>query len=213
MTSAIRVAAAYGLAAALLLASPGVQAQRAAPGPQAGQQAYPSDLYYIATPDQLIRRGIDRLAGFLAAYPDAGPAIIEGFITREIAPYFDFSYMARWAAGPLYHRLSDAQRAALTAKLQGLFMAALARNLGSIERPLPQVDVFPARPGRTMSDAVVYSRVWGAGGQTRLEFRFYWTGFDWKVYDAAANGASAVAYYRRYFTTLLRQYGPDALLR
>ena len=120
--------------------------------------------------------------------------------------------MARWAAGPLHHRLDEQQRGALAVKLQTLFLGALARNLGTIERPLPRVDVFPARPGQSMSDAVVYARVWRPSGQTRLEFRFYWTGSEWKVYDAAANGASAVAYYRRYFSTMLRHHGPDAIL-
>ena len=207
-----RPAAAASLLAALtlFLSAPAIRAQQ--PGPQAGQAGYPTDLYYVVTPDQLIRQAVDRLTGFLAADPEASPGVVLDFVTREIAPYFDFPYMAQWAAGPLLHRLDPGQRAALGEQLQEMFLEALARNLGSIERPLPRVEIFPARPGQSMNDAVVYARVWRAGMQTRLEFRFYWTGFDWKVYDAAANGASAVAYYRRYFGTMLRRHGPDALL-
>ena len=181
--------------------------------PAAGGEPYPEHLYYVATPDALIRQGIDQLRGFLAASPNAPTDVVHAFVSQQIAPYFDFQYMAQWAAGPLLHRLNPAQRGALTAQLQMLFIDALARNLGTLERPLPQVDVFPARPGQSMSDAIVYARVLGQNMQSRLEFRFYWDGYRWRVYDAAANGSSAVAYYRHYFTTMLRRHGPDAVLR
>lgn len=211
------IARAIALLAALVLstASVGLHAQAAASGerPHAGAQGYPQNLYYIATPDGLIRQGVERLRGFLDARPEARPDEVNAFVARQIAPYFDFQYMAQWAAGPLYHRLSPAERTQLSLRLSQLFMNALAHHLGAIERPLPRVDVFPARPGQSMSDAVVYARVVGAQMQTRLEFRFYWNGTQWKVYDAAANGSSAVAYYRRYFTTLLRRFGPEALFR
>jgi phospholipid transport system substrate-binding protein len=209
--AAVRIARA-SLVIAALVALP-VHAQSEPVSTAAASLDYPTDLFYVATPDQLIRQGVDRLAGFMAAAPEASREVVLDFVTRDIAPYFDFAYMARWSAGPLYHRLDDGHKAALTGRLQDLFLDALARNLGSIQRPLPRVEVFPARQGQTMNDAIVYARVWGAGGPTRLEFRFYWNGFQWKVYDAVANGASAVAYYRRYFTALLRQYGPEALLR
>ena len=47
----------------------------------------------------------------------------------------------------------------------------------------------------------------------RLEFRFYWSQDGWKVYDAVANGASAAAFFRSYFTSALRRYGPEVVLR
>ena len=175
---------------------------------------YFPDPYYVATPDQLIRQGLDRLTGFMMGSPDADAQSVRDFVGLEIARYFDFAYMSRWAAGPLDHRLSPAHRAAMTAKLRGLFLGALSRNLGALERPLPRVDVFPARPGRTMSEARVYARVVSTQGPPlRLEFRFYWSPQGWKVYDAVANGASAVAFYRSFFTTALRRHGPDAFLR
>lgn len=180
---------------------------------QASNNYFP-DPYYVATPDQLIRQGLDRLVGFMMGSPNADEQNVREFVGLEIAQYFDFDYMARWAAGPLYHRLNPRQRTAMTAKLKGMFLDALSRNLGALERPLPRVDVFPARPGRTTSEARVYARVISEQGPpARLEFRFYWSAQGWKVYDAVANGASAVAFYRGYFTSALRRHGPDALLR
>lgn len=175
---------------------------------------FPVDTYYIASPDQLIRQGIDRLTGFLMGSDNPEPETVRRFVAAEIGPHFDFAYMARWAAGPLYRRLDPAQRAAMTDKLRGMFLDAFARHLGTLQRPLPHVDVFPARPGRTIREAVVYARVIsGPAPPVRLEFRFYWSGQGWKVYDAVANGASAVAFYRQYFTRALRRHGPEVVLR
>ena len=58
-----RPAAAASLLAALtlFLSASAIQAQQ--PGPQAGQGGYPTDLYYVVTPDQLIRQAVDRLSG------------------------------------------------------------------------------------------------------------------------------------------------------
>ena len=65
-----------------------------------------------------------------------------------------------------------------------------------------------------MSEAIVYARVLSQRRPpVRLEFRFYWSSQGWKVYDAVANGASAVAFYRSYFSRMLRRHGPDAVLR
>jgi phospholipid transport system substrate-binding protein len=200
--------------AALMLAllTAGVGAQAPSGGVQAGPAGEES--YYVASPDQLVRQGVDRLIGFLVGAGDASAQAVREFVEIEIAPIFDFRYMARWAAGPLYHRLTPPQRVALEAQLRTMFLDALARHLGSLESPLPRVDVFPARPGHSVAQAVVYARVIGEQRPpVRLEFRFYWSNDGWKVYDAVANGASAAAFYRSYYTRALRRHGPDVVLR
>lgn len=167
-----------------------------------------------ATPDQVVRRGVDRLSGFLMGAQNPAPDSIRMFLDREIAPSFDFAYMARWAAGPMYRRLTPEQNARMTVVLKNLFLSALAKNLGTYARPLPRVDVFPARATADGSQAMVHTRVVGAGGIfTRLNFRFYWNDQGWRIFDVSANGASAVAYYRSYFGEMFRRYGPDAVLR
>ena len=114
---------------------------------------FPADPYYVASPDQMIRQGVDRLVGFLMGSVDPAPEAVRSFVELEIAPHFDFAYMAQWAAGPLFHRLGPHHRAAMTTRLRHLFLDALARHLGTLERPLPRVDVFPARPGRGLKRA------------------------------------------------------------
>ncbi len=181
-------------------------------GPSGASNTVPEP-YYVATPDQLIRQGINRLAGFLVGVKDASPAAVQEFVALELSGYFDFSYMARWAAGRYYRRLTDAQKAAMAAKMQDLFLGALARNLGSLKPPLPRVDVYPARPGRTVNEASVLTRVHSGSVPLNMEFRFYWSQSGWRVFDVTADGASAVAFYRLYFNNVFRRYGPDAVLR
>lgn len=191
--------------------APTVSAQSYAPGRGAPPPAYAP---LPATPDQLLRQGMDRLTGFLIGAGNPSPAALVTFLDHEVAPYFDFEYMARWAAGSLYRRLTPEQNQRLAQKLKHLFLDALARNLGTFARPLPRIDVFPARAGRSGNEATVDARViTDSGLVVQFEFRFYWSDGDWKIYDVSANGASAVAFYRGYFSTLIRRYGPEAALR
>ncbi|HEY5700588.1 MAG TPA: ABC transporter substrate-binding protein [Gammaproteobacteria bacterium] len=191
--------------------APTVIAQSYAPGRGSPPPAYAP---LPATPDQLLRQGMDRLTGFLIGAGNPSPAALVTFLDHEVAPYFDFEYMARWAAGSLYRRLTPEQNQRLAQKLKHLFLDALARNLGTFARPLPRIDVFPARAGRSGNEATVDARViTDSGLVVQFEFRFYWSDGDWKIYDVSANGASAVAFYRGYFSTLIRRYGPEAALR
>jgi phospholipid transport system substrate-binding protein len=199
------------LLAVLLTAAAGAQPPASSSAPTRAPLDEP---YHVASPDQIIRQGVDRLAGFLIGSGGASPQAVREFVEIEIAPYFDFRYMARWAAGPLFTRLTPEQRVALQAQLRTMFLDALARNLGSLETPLPRIDVFPARPGSSVSQAHVYAHVFASQRPAlRLEFRFYWSDDGWKVYDAVANGASAAAFYRSYYTRMLRRHGPEVVLR
>ncbi len=155
----------------------------------------------VPGPDELLREGVMRLNRFLAERGADDPEKLQAFLDHEIAPYFDFAYMSRWAAGRHYPYLSRAERDEFTERLRDLFLSALARNLGSYARPLPRIDVFPARAGRSPNEVAVLARVLPREGfSVRLEFRYYWSRQGWKIFDVAANGASAVAYYRRYFS-------------
>lgn len=163
-------------------------------------------------PHLVVRDGVRSLSGFLVGAGDDSVDALRVFLDETIAPHFDFAYMSRWAAGPLYRRLDNEQRAALQSKLEASFMGALARNLGSFSRPVPRIDVYRSRPGQRRGEARVPVRVVTDAGQImRLEFRFYWSTDGWKIYDVTANGASAVAFYREYFGEMLRRNGPDAL--
>lgn len=189
-------------------------AQTPAPSQQQGEQSSArSEAPPVhARPGQLVRAAIHQLTEFLARANNPTPDQIRSFLDRAIAPYFDFDTMARWAAGPLYYRLTPPQQELLAARLRDLFLSALARNLGAYVRPLPRVQVYPTRTEPWARDATVRAVVIPANAYPiQLEFRFYDTPVGWKVFDVSANGVSALAYYRSYFTDLLLRYGPYAL--
>ena len=194
----------------LFLLAAGMPAPGAAQG-LAGSVAAGSELL-PAGPAQVLSRGIDRLTGFLIGARDPTPEAVAAFVHDEIAPYFDFAYMAAWAAGPYHRQLDEEQRARLAARLEQLFLGALARNLGSFTQPLPRIDIYRPRPGRSGGETIVPARViFASGFAVRLEFRFYWNGTAWRIFDVAANGASAVAFYRRYFGDVLKRLGPEGI--
>lgn len=204
--------AVHSICAALLLgAAPLHAAQQYVQG--AGMQQRTRQAQAEPAPAEILNRELDRLGGFLSG-GGFTPKQLRAFLEREVGPQFDFEAMARWAAGPLYYRLSPEQQDALTQRLSELFLNALARNLGSYAQPLPRIDVYPSRVPPWAEQATVRALVRPRNAYPiQLDFRFYRTPVGWRIFDVSANGISAVAYYRNYFGDLLRRYGPDALLQ
>lgn len=179
-------------------------------GPYARSGAAPTEV----APDQIVRQGIDRLKGFMARGGAAKPAEIKAFLDREISPYFDFDYMAKWAGGSTYRQMNAQQRSHFAAKLRRLFFSALARNLGTYSNTQPRIDVSRPRPRRGSNEVDVVTRVTRQGGYPmNLTFRFYRGRQGWKVFDVTANGTSAVAYYRKYFRQVARRGAVEACCR
>lgn len=182
-----------------------------AQGPGGAAYAAPGHGAWYVPPDQIVRRGIDRLTGFVIGVPELTPENLAAFVEHEIAPLFDFNYMTRWAAGRHYRGLDPTQRAGLAHTVRQLFLDALVHNMGTYVEPLPVIDIFPARATGPRESRVRARVVGGDGRRVHLEFRFYWSRAGWKIYDVTADGASAVAYYRGYIDRMLREQGADAL--
>ena len=166
----------------------------------------PSDPYAIA------QAGIVQLRTYLGQNPRRDAQLIEAFLETTIAPYFDFETMGRWAAGPFYRKLLPGQRVHFHAKIRSLFLSALARNLGSYGAALPSVRVLPPVARRWGNEMIVRAQV--ALPHTypvTVDFRFYRRGSQWRIFDVAANGFSAVTYYRRHFAQAVRARGIAAL--
>lgn len=163
-------------------------------------------------PHEIVEAGISQLNQFIGAYKNPSKDQIRQFLASEIAPYFDFSYMAKWVAGPYHNRLSIDQKTTFKKLLHDNFLNALARNLGVYTLPLPQVHVEESVTGRNTKEMTVPVYVEINGLQIKLIFRFYWSPVGWKIFDVVANGASAVGFYRRYYVDLLRRHGPEKLL-
>ena len=165
-----------------------------------------------ANPAQAVRQGIDVLSTFVRDSSSVDAQTRRDLLDDQVAPYFDFEYMAEWAAGTFARRLSEAQMAALGDKVRNIFVAAMARNLGAGAQPPANIQLGRDRRGSSASERVVPVRVRLLDGSLmRLEFRCYWNGKGWRIFDVSANGASALAYLRQNIAHLLRSRGPKAL--
>jgi len=169
---------------------------------------------FPSSPYDIVGFGVNELRRFLTHDTMRDPEAIETFLEESIAPYFDFEAMGRWAAGPFYRSLSTGERRRFHQKVRGMFLEALARNLGSYAITVPPVQIFPPMSRHWGDEMTVRARVFPDGGYpVTLDFRFYLRGDRWRVFDVAANGFSAVAFYRRHFASLVRASGPAALHR
>ena len=159
-------------------------------------------------PTQVLREGVGKLVAFMGqpARPDA--VQIQAFLDAEIAPYFDFDYMAQWVAGRQYRAMNAAQRAQMKNQLEGMFLGALAKRLGGYSDQ--KLRVLRARRGRGNEVTVGVGILQPGGYPAKMDFRFYRGNDGWKVFDVAANGSSAVVYYRQQFNRSMRQRNTPA---
>ena len=162
------------------------------PGPYgSGPMAMPQ----MAAPAAALRSGMDKLLDFLGSDQRPSADELAAFLNTEIAPFFDFDYMAKSAGGRLFENLNDADQQALVAQIQQSFLSKMAEKLGSYEQQ--QVRFLPPRGGQSGRTAQVSVAVLNPGSYpARLDFRLYRNGEDWLVYDVSANGQSAIVHYR-----------------
>ncbi|MET0066800.1 MAG: ABC transporter substrate-binding protein [Candidatus Thiodiazotropha sp.] len=158
-------------------------------------------------PDRVLREGMTKLLKFLRQSDKPNTQAIGQFLESEIAPYFDFEYMATWVAGPMNRGMTEQQHREMAEQLKTLLLGTLTKRLGSYQNQ----DVRFYRPRRAGENEVkVRVGILQAGGYpANLDFRFYRGKDGWKVFDVAANGNSALAYYRQYFTNKMRAQRPQ----
>ncbi len=152
-------------------------------------------------PAAVATQGLDKMMHFLQN-SDGDLQKLGAFLNKEIAPYFDFAYMARSAAGAMWRRMNERQKKRLASRIKRQFLATLVERLGSYDRQ--QIRVVSQRLSRDGHTGVVTTAIRDPGGYpARLDFRFYRSKSGWKVFDVMANGQSAVVHYRRQFRRAL----------
>jgi len=184
--------------AGLLLLATG--ALPAAPYYGYAPSAVPAQPPVQADPGQLLRDGMAKLLNFMRQPEKPAPQTIARFLEREIAPYFDFDYMAGWAGGPMGRYMNGRQRAELAQSIKQMLLGTLAERLGGYENQ--DVRFFPARRAGENEVRVRVGILQPGGYPTDIDFRFYRGSDGWKVFDVSANGNSALVYYRQHFNRL-----------
>jgi phospholipid transport system substrate-binding protein len=170
--------------------------------PYPNQPGYPGNVSQFSEPAVVLETGISKLTAFLksGSAQDRGRAM--AFLETEVAPYFDFAYMTRWAAGPAWNRMKPEQQAMFQKHLTTSFMTTLAQKLTTYtDQP---IRYFTPR-GQNSNDISVSAWIMQTNAYpTKLEFRFYKSKNGWKIFDVKAAGSSAVVYYRNQFRRMSR---------
>jgi phospholipid transport system substrate-binding protein len=149
-------------------------------------------------PAMLVEQGMNKMLAFLNQEQRPDEDALMAFLGNEITLFFDFPYMAKSAAGPVYRHMDQQQRDRMSDNIQQQFLAAMAARLEGFDSQ--QVRVVSQRYGRGGYTAKVSVAVLQPQGYpARLDFRFYRAKTGWKVFDVSANGQSAVIHYRRQF--------------
>jgi phospholipid transport system substrate-binding protein len=144
-----------------------------------------------------LKEGMDKLLSFLGQDEAPNKLQVAAFLDKEIAPYFDFDYMAKWVAGPGYGRMNPEQRKALASRLEANFLGGLSSQLASYEGQ--QVRILRPRMGPRGAVVVNVGILRPGAYPAKMQFRMYKAPSGWKVYDVVANGRSVSSYYRVLF--------------
>lgn len=172
---------------------------------------YPN--YQQQSPAQLLEMGVNVLQNYLKNGEFENQNHIINFLDSQLAQFFDFEQMARWAAGYHYNRMNSAQQYIFQSNLKKMFFSAFARIVSAYGDAQPRIEFLPPRR-QGYDQVVVTARVIPASSYPiRIDFRFMQGPGGWKIYDVGTNGNSAVAYYRAYFNNLIRTRGFGALLQ
>ena len=166
------------------------------------QGSYPGRAPQLDTsaPAAIVKSGITRLTTFIQSGGALNRAQARTFLEVEVAPYFDFAYMTRWAAGPAWRNMSPKQRTSMQSQLTKAFMTTLVQKLTTYTNQ--PIRYFTPR-GQGSNDVSVSAWIMQPNGiPTKLEFRFYKGKNGWKIFDVKAAGNSAIVHYRNQFKHL-----------
>jgi len=157
------------------------------------------------SPADLLKQGVEQLTNYLGSGGVQNRPQLEAFLEKSISPFFDFEYMARWAAGAQARYMTPQQGVALEKKLRRLFMAGMVEKLAQYRhgRVVFLRPVGNPQTGELVLRILAYQQ--GRPQPQRLSFRMYRSPRGWKVYDVSSNGQSALAYYRTQFAIEARQ--------
>lgn len=175
-----------------LQAAPILQAEEA----QAQAQALPQPDSSQRSPLDRLRIGVESLMAFMNQEPIPATSAVARYLDQNVAPLFDFDAMARSAGGRIYYTLSPRQRSEMADEMKKLFLTRLTLGLAGYEGQ--RVRFLRPRFSPRGNEAMISMLILNPGHYpARIDFRLAPQDNDWRIVDLAANGTSAVVYYRQ----------------
>ncbi|MCB1865090.1 MAG: ABC transporter substrate-binding protein [Chromatiales bacterium] len=145
-------------------------------------------------PTAVLQDGIDRLTSFVRGGGAQNREAAMRFLDQEIAPSFDFEYMADWALGPMGRQMPPEAVSSVVQVIEGHLLSTLAQALVGYR----DAQVRLSEP-RLRGDKESVVRAWIIRPNAipmSVDFRFYRGDSGWKIFDVVASGTSALVYYR-----------------
>ncbi|MCK5539163.1 MAG: ABC transporter substrate-binding protein [Bacteroidales bacterium] len=171
---------------------------------QPSKQILPAGKYQ--SPAELLKDSINKVIYFLNQ-PKNNVSVdqMTAFLQSEIAPHFDFKYMARWVAGRYSKTMSPDQQRQFTENFSELFVTTFVKKLTHYQNYPPVVESFRSKRVNETEAVVTANVLQEKGTRIKIDFKFLKTQTGWKVIDVRGNGISALYYYRNYFADQMKQ--------
>lgn len=156
------------------------------------------------SPAAQLREAVEKLTNILEGRPNRNK--LTAYIDAEVAPWFDFDYMASWAAGRRFQYMNETQQDELASRIKVSFLDKMVQKLaGYSSQRAVFMPALPDGPGQmTLPVAIENS----GGYPSHLEFHMRQSGKGWKVIDVSANGMSALLHYRQTFNEMMGHRPP-----
>jgi len=166
-------------------------------------------------PVQLVRSTSNRVLAEVKDHRtelEASPDQIYDLVDQIILPRFDFVRISRLVLGKNWRRASPEQRERFIEEFQELLIRTYAMAL--LNYSDKQVTYLPLRRVGDAVKVTVNTRVSAAGApQIPIDYKLYLSNDEWKVYDVTIDGVSLVSTYRSSFSSQIRRFKMDGLLK
>jgi phospholipid transport system substrate-binding protein len=187
------------LAATLILAAWGAEAQLLAPAP--------------VRPDAMMRALTSEVMSVLNKDATAGlSSELAQLVESRIVPVFDFERMTRIALARNWRLASPAQQLELAAQFKTLLVRTYSRAL--LEFRGQAIDYKPLRAAAGETEVTVRSAMRRPGVEPlSIDYDMADGPAGWQVYDVKIAGVSLVLAYRESFAGIVRSSGIDGLVK
>lgn len=167
-----------------------------------------------AAPDAVVRKTTEDIIASLkknkATYA-RDMSKLYAMVDERVLPLFDFERMSQWVLGRYWRQASEDQRSRFVQEFRTLLVRTYATAL--LNYTDQKVVIQPTQK-KNEREAVVKTEVQQGSGAPAvpIQYSFYKSASDWKVFDVTIDGVSLVANYRGTYASKVKQQGIDGLI-
>jgi phospholipid transport system substrate-binding protein len=174
-----------------------------------------SSAYAMQNPQDLVRATSDQVLAEVKARKqelDENPGIIYGLVDDIVLPRFDFARMSQLVLGKYWRRATDEQKEMFIIQFREMLVRTYATAL--LNYSGQEVKYLPSRKVEGATEVTIYTEV-GEGGAPAIPINYdlYQINGEWKVFDVVIDGVSLVSNYRTSFSSQIRRYRLDGLIK